>query len=134
MSSFSTAMQDAILNHVYRNIALASPATVYAALFTTAPTDAGGGTEVTGDGYARQAMAFNAPIPDPSDTTRSLVANTAAITFATTHDPNVNVVAMGIYTAATGGTLIDWSPITSAPLGTGAEIRIPAGGKTMALS
>ena len=54
-------LEDAILNHVLRNTALTSPTTVYVGLTSTATTDAGGGTELTGNGYARQSMTFGAP-------------------------------------------------------------------------
>ena len=55
MSAATDFLEDKILNHVFRNVAYTAPATVYVGLFTTATTDAGGGTEVTGGGYARQA-------------------------------------------------------------------------------
>ncbi len=37
-----------------------APATYYLALYTVAPTDAGGGTEVAGGSYARVAVTNNA--------------------------------------------------------------------------
>jgi hypothetical protein len=36
---------------------LAATGSVYIALYTAAPTDAGGGTEVSAGGYARQAVS-----------------------------------------------------------------------------
>ena len=41
MSSFSDYTENAVLNHLFRNVALSSPAAVYLALYTVAPTDAG---------------------------------------------------------------------------------------------
>jgi hypothetical protein len=54
-------LENAIVNHVLRNTSLTSPTTVYVGLTSTATTDAGGGTELTGNGYARQAVTFGAP-------------------------------------------------------------------------
>lgn len=54
-------LSDALLNEVLRNIGYTPPATVYAALFTTATDKNGGGTEVSGGAYARQAVTFGAP-------------------------------------------------------------------------
>lgn len=54
-------LENALLNHVLRNTALTSPTTVYVGLTSTATTDAGGGTELSGNGYARQSVTFGAP-------------------------------------------------------------------------
>jgi hypothetical protein len=58
--SFSDYLEDAVLDHVFRNTALTSPTTVYVALYTATPSDAGGGTEVSGGSYARTAGTFGA--------------------------------------------------------------------------
>ncbi|KJS43405.1 MAG: hypothetical protein VR71_10515 [Roseovarius sp. BRH_c41] len=134
MSTFSTYLEAAVLNHVFRNTAITSPASVHLALFTAAPTDAGGGTEVTGSGYARAAVTFGAPAADPADGTRQAVLNSAEIVFATTHDPVQSVVAVGYYDAATAGNLLTWSAITAADLGVGAEIKFPASSLNVFLS
>ena len=41
----------------FRTATLAKPTAWYLALFTVAPSVLGGGTEVTGGAYARQALA-----------------------------------------------------------------------------
>jgi hypothetical protein len=61
MSAISNYLENALLNATLRNTTYTSPTTVYAALFTTDPTDAGSGTECTGSGYARKAITFAAP-------------------------------------------------------------------------
>lgn len=57
MTTFS---RNAVLNSFFRNTGFTQPVTVFIALFTVAPTVAGGGTEVTGGSYARTSMAFAA--------------------------------------------------------------------------
>jgi hypothetical protein len=61
MSAISNYLENALLNATLRNTTYTSPTTVYAALFTSDPTDAGSGTECTGSGYARKAITFAAP-------------------------------------------------------------------------
>jgi hypothetical protein len=107
MSSFTDYLENAALNHIFRNVAMTSPAAVYLALFTVAPTDAGGGTEVTGSGYARQAITFGAPAG-------GAIANTGAVSFTASGGNFGTVVAIGIFDAATAGNMLAWDAITSA--------------------
>lgn len=110
--SFTNYLEEAVLNHCFRNTALPT-ITPRVGLFTVAPTDAGGGTEVTGGGYARQAVTFGAPTQVGEDAS---VSNTNVVRFTRTVAP-VNVVAVGVFDAATAGNLIAWQPLASAPLG-----------------
>ena len=75
MSALSDYMENKILEHMFRNQAHTPPATIYLALCTTATNDAGGGTEVTGNGYARTA------IPLASAAAAGLLSNSGVITF-----------------------------------------------------
>lgn len=76
---------------------------VFVSLHTGLPT---GGGEVVGGGYARQAYAYSITGGNPS-----VAANTAMIQFPTaTADWGV-VAYVGIYTAASGGTLLAWGPL-----------------------
>ena len=55
--------------------------TVYIGLYTAAPTDSGGGTEVSGGSYARKVTAgadWNTPTGNPAST-----SNANALTFVT---------------------------------------------------
>ncbi len=60
MSSMTDYLEDKLRDHVLRNIAYTSPTAVYLGLFSTATTDAGGGTEAVGGSYARQPVTFGA--------------------------------------------------------------------------
>jgi hypothetical protein len=59
-----------------RNTSYTSPATVYVSLYTTDPTDADSGTEVSGGSYARTAVTFGAP-------SNGVSTNSADVTFPT---------------------------------------------------
>jgi len=99
MSGFTDYLEDALLKHVFTNTAYTSPTTVYAALFTVAPSDTGGGTEVSGGAYARQSMAFSV------SGTGTLATNSAAVEYPTATADYGTVVAVGIFDASTSGNL-----------------------------
>ena len=58
MSGFSDYLEDKVLEHVFGGNAFTAPSTLYVALYTVAPSDTGGGTEVSGGAYARQTGTF----------------------------------------------------------------------------
>lgn len=57
--SLSRYLKAALLEEAFGAAAFTAPATLYLALYTVAPTDNGGGTEVTGGSYARKAVTNN---------------------------------------------------------------------------
>lgn len=127
MSSFSDYLENAVLDHVFRNTALTSPAAVYLALFTVAPTDAGGGTEVSGGGYSRQDITFGAA-------SGGAMANTAQVSFTASGANYGTVVAVGIFDAASGGNLLAWDGITSVTVNDGDTLDFDAGDIDLSLS
>ncbi len=112
--SMTNYFEDAILNHILRGVAFPTlPASIYGALFTAAPTDAGGGTEVTGGSYARVAITrATASFAVPADSAGvQQTSNSAVVTFP---NPTANwgtVTHFGVYDAATLGNLLFWSAI-----------------------
>jgi hypothetical protein len=122
MAGKSTTHEATVLN-ILRATNVTAPANVYVALYSVAPTDSGGGTEVTGGGYARQLAGFAAP----SGTPRT-VANAAEILFTM---PAVTVNAFGILDASSGGNLLYWITITPKAYDAGDQARFAAGGLTV---
>lgn len=109
--SWSDYMENKILDHVYGNTAFSAPATVYYALFTAAPSDAGGGTEVSGGSYARKAVTNNTTnFPNASGGSKS---NGTAITFVTATASWGVVTHFGIFDASTAGNLLNWAALTA---------------------
>jgi hypothetical protein len=102
----TTYLANAWLNAAFRNVAYTSPATVYVALFTAAPTVAGGGTEIAGNSYARVAAPFGAPAGSPAT-----ISNTGVITFPTATGAWGTPVAAGIFDALAGGNLLAFAAI-----------------------
>lgn len=110
MSGKSDFLELEVLDHILGNAAYAAPATVHIALYTVTPTDAGGGTEVSGGSYARAAVTNN--VTNWPAAAAGLKSNGTAITFPA---PTANwgvIVAFGIFDAAAAGNLLYWGPIT----------------------
>ena len=105
MAGKTTSQEDAVLN-VLRATNITAPANVYVGLYSAAPTDAGGGTEISGNGYARQLCGFGAP---SGSAPNRQIANAADILFPQqTPAAYANVVAVGIFSASAAGTLLYW--------------------------
>jgi len=102
MAEFSDYLENWIIDHILRAVAFTPPATIYLALYTVAPTDAGGGTEVSGGAYARQSFTLTAASAGAS-------SNSADITFPQATADWGTVVAVGILDALTAGNLLMWS-------------------------
>lgn len=122
MAQMTDYLEDALRGHVLLNDAYTSPTTVYLALYTTATTDAGGGTEVTGGSYARQTVTFAA------DTTGTVVS----VTDVEFDDmPAATVTHAAICDAATAGNMLLHGAL-SAPktVASGAPLVFPAGDVT----
>ena len=104
----NNGLLNAVLNHAAM---VALPSTVYVALFTANPTDAGGGTEVTGGSYARVAVVANTT--NFPTTTSESISNATVITFPNATASWGTVTGAAIFDAATAGNLLYWAPLTT---------------------
>ncbi len=109
MAEMSNYLENALINATLRNTAYTPAATVYVGLYTSDPTDANTGTEVSGASYARVAATFGAPSDGAS-------SNTAAIEFAQATTEWGTVGWIGILDASTSGNLLYHSPLDAAKL------------------
>ncbi len=90
----------------------ASAFTPWVGLFTTAPAnDGASGTEVSGNGYARQSVTLSAPATGTGNARRC--TNSNQITFGPATGTWGTIVAFGIWDASTGGTLRYWDNLPS---------------------
>ena len=120
--SFSDNAETLVLNWVFTSSSATRPTAWYLALFTTDPTDADTGTEVStsGTAYARESVTFTVS----GDT----ASNTAAVEFATATASYGTVSHVGVYDAVTGGNLIAHAALSTAKtIDTGDVLRLPAG-------
>ncbi len=107
--AFSDYLEDKLLKHTFANTAFTTPGTVYLALYTAAPSDTGGGTEVSGGSYARISCAFSVSGTDPCTAT-----NSSAAEFATATGSWGSVGWVSVYDASTSGNMLAWSALTTA--------------------
>lgn len=99
MAEMSNYLENALINATLRNTTYTSPATVYVGLYTTDPTDADTGTEVSGGSYARTAVTFGAP-------SNGVSTNSAAVEFPQATGSWGTVGWIGLLDASTGGNLL----------------------------
>jgi len=119
MSGKSDYLELELLDHVLGGADYTRPATVYIALYTVTPTDAGGGTEVSGGAYARAAVTNNSSNwPAAAGGSKS---NGTQINFAMATAAWGTIVALGIHDALTGGNLLYWGPLTSSVVVNGGQ-------------
>jgi len=97
-------LESKLIDHFLGTTTYTKPATVYVGLFTVIPGEAGGGTEVTGGSYARQAATFGAA--SSGSTTNSTNIDFAGMPAATT-------VAIGIFDASTSGNMLLYGALTT---------------------
>jgi len=128
MAEMSNYLENALINATLRNTAYTSPTTVYLALYTTDPTDADTGTEVSGNGYARQSITFGAP-------SNGVSSNTAAIEFPQATGSWGTVAYIGIRDASTTGNLLYHTALdASKTIATGDVFRVAIGSLSVTLA
>jgi hypothetical protein len=131
MSSFSDYTENLVLTYLFTTGSVTRPTAWYVGLFTAAPSDTGGGTEVSGNSYARVVTGTIS-----GSGTATTFSNAAAIEFAAASGGNWGTVGWaGIFDASTGGNLLAWAPLTtSRVINDGDVFRIPATSLTITLT
>ena len=105
--SFSDYLEDKVLNHVFGGTSYTAPATLYVGVFTSASSDSAAGTEVSGNGYARQSVAFTV-----SGTSPTKAVSSAAVEFPEATGSWGTVTYAGIFDASTGGNMLAHAQLT----------------------
>jgi hypothetical protein len=121
MSAMTDYLENKLIDHILRNTAFSVPTGIHLALFTAAPSDAGGGTEVTGGSYARVQVgpstsawtATQGGTAGASSGTGGQSANAADAVFPA---PTANwgvVTHFAIMDAASGGNMLLWGALAA---------------------
>lgn len=119
--NISDYAENKLLDHVLGTLAYTKPTAVYVALYTTNPTDADTGTEVSGGAYARQSATFSAA-------SAGATSNSADIVFAEATANWGTITHIGIRDALTLGNLLWHGPLTTAKeITTGDQFKIKTG-------
>lgn len=121
MSAMSDYLENEILDHILRNSAYTPASTVYIGLSTGSFADGNSGTELSGSGYTRKSIAFDAASGGTTD-------NTSAIDFPTATGSWGTVSHWGLFDAASSGNLLIHGAFSaSKAVASGDILRIAAG-------
>lgn len=107
MSAKSNYLEKAVLDHVLGTSAMTSP-TVYLSLYTSNPAEDDSGTELSGNGYARQSVSFNAA----SSGAGSATGPTVAKDFTASGGNWGTVTHFGLHDASSSGNLLYYGALS----------------------
>ena len=122
MAAMSDYLENKLVDLTLRGQAFTAPATLYFGLHTSATTDAGGGTEVTGGSYARKAVTASlanfagtqaAASTTASSGTGGVTSNNGLIDFPA---PTANwgtVTHWSVWDASTAGNMLYHGALTT---------------------
>ena len=128
MAEMSNYLENALINATLRNTSYTSPATVYMGLYTSDPTDANTGTEVSGGSYTRTAVTMGAP-------SNGVSTNSAAVEFPQASGSWGTVGWIGILDASSSGNLLYHTALdTSKTISSGDIFKIAIGGLSVTLA
>jgi len=147
MAGQTNYLRNKLIDLIHRAIAWTPPTTHYIALVTTTPTAAAAGTEVTGTGYARQAIALSATTmaatnadastTSPSSGTTGKTSNNAIVNFGTAGAAWGTVTYYEIWDASTAGNRLFFGPLvdsggapTSRSISSGDPVSFPISAMT----
>ena len=141
MSAMSDYLENKMVDQLFRGQTAPTTSTLYVALLTSAPSDSGGGTEVSGGSYARVAVTSSltnwAGTQEIGSTTASSgtsgqTSNNIAITFPTPSATWGTATHFGIYDNASSGNLLFYGALTIAKtINQSDTVTFPAGSLTV---
>lgn len=106
MASASNVTETLLLKYSLTTDAVTRPTAWFIGLHTADVTDAGTGTEVTGNAYARTAVSFTV--------SGDVATNSATVTFPTASGGNFGTVThIGIWSASTAGSVYYHGALTA---------------------
>jgi len=127
--SFTNYSEDLVLNWLLTTGSATRPTAWYVGLFTAAPGETGGGTEVSGNGYAREAATFTVSGTAPTSAT-----NSSAVEFDPATASWGTITHVAIFDALTTGNMIAYAELSaSKAIGTNDIFRIPSSNLTITL-
>ena len=131
MSSFTNYTENLALTWLFTGSSATRPTAWFVGLFTAAPSDSGGGTEVSGSAYARVSAGTIS-----GSGTATTFTNAAAIEFAAASGGDWGTIGWAaVFDAETSGNMLAWAPLTTAKaINDGDIFRIPANNLSITLS
>jgi hypothetical protein len=129
--SFTNHAEDLVLKWLLTTNSATRPTSWHVALFTAAPGETGGGTEIStsGTAYARQSVTLTVSGTAPTQAT-----NGSAIEFPTATSSWGTITHVAVFDASTSGNMLAYAALsTSKTIGSGDVFRIPASNLTITL-
>lgn len=121
-------LENKLLDHWLGRTSFTMPANVRVGLFTAAPGEAGGGTEVSGGSYARQSVTIDAAAAGATQNSAEILFPLATANWGT-------ITHFAIFDATTGGNMLCHGPLTASKvINTGDQFRFPLGALDFAQS
>jgi hypothetical protein len=118
--SFTNDLETRVLQWALTNGSPTRPTAWYVGLFTAAPGETGGGTEVSGNAYVREAVTFTVS----GDT----ATNSAAIEWPTATGSWGAITHVAVFDAETSGNMLIYATLASSKtIASGDVLRIPSG-------
>lgn len=113
MACMTNILEHGVLNSVFNGVTLdpvdpAGATGPWVGLFEAAPSDTGGGTELSGNGYSRlttSAADWNTPAGGSVDNVNALTFDAATANWNT-------IINFGIFDAHTSGNLLVWGTVS----------------------
>ncbi len=124
MSQASDYLENALINHLFRNVVLTAPTTCAVALFTTTPSDAASsGAELhTSGGYTRLSASFGPALTGST-------ANINALTFGPATTNWGSIVAFAVFDNITSGSgnMLIWNTMSAVTVNSGDSASFASG-------
>jgi hypothetical protein len=118
--SFTNDLETRVLQWALTNGSPTRPTAWWIGLFTAAPGEAGGGTEISGSAYARETVTFTVS----GDT----ATNNAAIEWDAATGSWGTITHIAVFDAETSGNMLVYAALTaSKTIASGDILRIPSG-------
>ena len=126
-NALSNDWEQHLLQYTFNSNSLTRPSSLFLALHTADPTDAGG-NEISGNGYARQSITFGT-------VSGNTATSNATVTFPACTGSAWGVIShCSIHTSASGGTMICHSALTlSKDIQIGDILQVQSGSITVTL-
>ena len=118
--SFTNTAETLVLAWLFTTGTAARPTEWHLGLFTSAPGETGGGTELSGDAYGREAI--------PLAVSGNLATNSGNVEFDVATGNWGTITHVAVFDASTGGNMLAYATLTaSKAIEAGDIFRVPAG-------
>lgn len=125
--SMSNYLENKLLDHTLRNVSYTPAAQVYIALFTSDPSEDNLGTEVSGGGYSRKLISFNAA-------GSGIITNSTDIIFDIASANWGNISHVAIFDSLSAGNMLYYGALTTAKtINSSDQLKIVSGDLSISL-